>query len=725
MELLKTAATFISKGFNDFGFNFEEKIDLPFDSFWRLYHGTRKANGMSCSLFVFEETSFPGKWHLAHNALLKLRALHHPHIIRYLNSKEVEGSSITIVTERVTPLTWNIKKKTINEEILLWGLYQISVAINFIHENALSIHGNLRLSSIFVSESGEWKVFGLELLSPIKEDDSILYTYGGESGEWKVFGLELLSPIKEDDSILYTYGGSIPDSSKYMPPEIQKKSWKHLKIISPRTAIDTYNLGCLIYEIFNGTFKTSSDLIQKGKIPRKLFDVYKKLLAPNPALRLSISKFINYGNNDGGFFKTDLIECSEFLEHFLIKDKEQRNTFLKRIDNSIDKFPKSFLKFKVLTCLTKSFEFSEDRDKLFSLILKIGTFLVQDDYESIISPFIIRMFSNQNRSIRLCLLENLSNYVDNLSNKVINDKIFPQMLIGFNDIAPLIREETIKAIIIIISKLSEQNINNELLKYLIRAQHDEHSGIRTNTIICLGKIGNYLKPNNCRKFLIPAFKKSLQDPFTYARIAALMALNATCNLFDESDCCLKLIPIISPVLVDNEMTVRLQAKKTINLYLQRVMKLIFGIDNTSEVDNLNSLNICGSKNTQESNSTPVSKNKVNNEYKNCPNNIYKTQSGNRTDISLYDNKNMKTQPEANELDILNGITTDHKTYDLSTFGTSDKNKNSVNSIENCISLQLNKLASVQYETNNITVQSEQNIWDDDWNSSGDDDWGLD
>lgn len=44
MELLKSAATFLSKGSNDFGYNFEEKIDLPADSFWQLYNGTRKAS---------------------------------------------------------------------------------------------------------------------------------------------------------------------------------------------------------------------------------------------------------------------------------------------------------------------------------------------------------------------------------------------------------------------------------------------------------------------------------------------------------------------------------------------------------------------------------------------------------------------------------------------------------------------------------------------------------
>ena len=37
------------------------------------------------------------------------------------------------------------------------------------------MHGNVRVSSILTSESGEWKVGGLEILSSMKEDDAVIY----------------------------------------------------------------------------------------------------------------------------------------------------------------------------------------------------------------------------------------------------------------------------------------------------------------------------------------------------------------------------------------------------------------------------------------------------------------------------------------------------------------------------------------------------------------------
>lgn len=47
--------------------------------------------------------------------------------------------------------------------------------VKFINEEASSIHGNLRISSVFTSESGEWKLGGFDLLSSMKDEDAIIY----------------------------------------------------------------------------------------------------------------------------------------------------------------------------------------------------------------------------------------------------------------------------------------------------------------------------------------------------------------------------------------------------------------------------------------------------------------------------------------------------------------------------------------------------------------------
>ena len=47
--------------------------------------------------------------------------------------------------------------------------------LKFINDEALSVHGSVRLSSVFTSESGEWRLGGLDLLSSMKDDDAVIH----------------------------------------------------------------------------------------------------------------------------------------------------------------------------------------------------------------------------------------------------------------------------------------------------------------------------------------------------------------------------------------------------------------------------------------------------------------------------------------------------------------------------------------------------------------------
>lgn len=49
------------------------------------------------------------------------------------------------------------------------------VALAFLNDSCASTHGNVRVDSVFLSPSGEWKLGGFEMLSNPKDDTAILY----------------------------------------------------------------------------------------------------------------------------------------------------------------------------------------------------------------------------------------------------------------------------------------------------------------------------------------------------------------------------------------------------------------------------------------------------------------------------------------------------------------------------------------------------------------------
>ena len=161
----------------------------------------------------------------------------------------------------------------------------------------------------------------------------------------------------------------------------------------------------------------------------------------------------------------------------------------------------------------KSVEFGGGGPKVFSVALQIGAKLSDDEFNSQLTPVLIRLFSRQDRAMRVCLLENMHLVVDRLSSKTINDKIFPSLVgaafphhrwstnhnqaTGFSDQAPLLRELTVKSILTLVSKLSDRTVNGELLKHLAKTANDPEPGIRTNTTICLGKIAKNMSATVC------------------------------------------------------------------------------------------------------------------------------------------------------------------------------------------------------------------------------------
>ena len=82
-------------------------------------------------------------------------------------------------------------------------------------------------------------------------------------------------------------------------------------------------------------------------------------------------------------------------------------------------------------------------------------------------------------------------------NDLSNIKVFAEksQVTGFTDVAPLVREQTVKAVLTVVPKLSDRVVNGELLRYLAKTANDEQPGIRTNTTICLGKIARNLGQN--------------------------------------------------------------------------------------------------------------------------------------------------------------------------------------------------------------------------------------
>ncbi|KAJ3396264.1 hypothetical protein HDU92_003521 [Lobulomyces angularis] len=505
---------------------------------WSIYDGTKKEDNKKVTVFSFDCVKQRDKLPLAKNSFKRFRTIKHPLVPNFIDGAETE-TTIVFATEYLIPLSKILEdKKCENEDFKCLGLFKIASVIKFLNVDCNLIHGNLKIDSIFTTKAGEWKLGGFELLSSPKEDSPAIFN-----------------------------GSLLPNAMKYAPPEIQRSSWTSIKN-NPIGSFDSWSYGLLIQEIFNGRIQRIEELGVRGNIPLNLYPLFKTFTNVNPNTRDQISFMLENANQPKSYFNNEFIKASLFLEQWSIKESGEKDQFIRKLGTSLDSFPVEYSKYKVLPELINALEFGGAGAKALVPILKIGSKLEHDEFETLIAPIIIKLFAMPDRAVRMALCDSLSQFIEHLSPKTVSDSIFPNLASGFGDTSAPIRECTVKAILVIIPKLNERLVNNDLLRYLAKLQVDDEPGIRTNTTICIGKISKYLSESTKKKVLLPAFSRSIMDPFPPARNAALLAFAATSDTYNPVDVCKNVIPLLSPLLVDPESSIRVQALKNIEMFLK-------------------------------------------------------------------------------------------------------------------------------------------------------------
>ncbi|KAI4521517.1 ARM repeat-containing protein [Schizophyllum commune Loenen D] len=564
MDYLKTwgsaaVSTIVSKSGLNLPFTLGPKVYT--NPIWTLYEGTKRDDGSQVSIFEydFSDNSRRNTKPLAKNALRKLRTTRHPDVLKFMEVVESE-TSILLMTERVVPLQTALANRRgtgaqEKEDWLVWGLHRISVALAFLNDTVGSTHGHLRPDSVLISPSGEWKLGGFELLS---------------------------NPT-EESPVLYTMGGLAPDANTWASPEVQKSGWEVLKSGNP-AALDAYDLGLLIHILFNpDAFPPATaspphpppNPSSRGAIPNSIFPSYKRLLNPNPGARLTPKGFLEIGmGSEKGFFAGNrLVQVCSGLDNFALSSEADKATLLKSLKDSAGSFPTEFVSHRILPALVSALEFGgASAASILPLVLQFGKNVPPKDYPDVILAPLVKLYASPDRGTRMALLEHLPEYAEHLDKKTVDQKIFVYLKTGFDDTVAVIREATVKSLLLLAPKLSDRTLNNDLLRYLAKMQQDPEPSIRTNTCILIGRLAPSLGYNTKRKVLVPAFTRALKDAFVHCRVAGLMALMATSDCFDAEEVATKVIPNMSFAMVDKERLVRDQAFKAMELYVKKLEK---------------------------------------------------------------------------------------------------------------------------------------------------------
>lgn len=122
----------------------------------------------------------------------------------------------------------------------------------------------------------------------------------------------------------------VPDSGRYAPPELARNGWDTIKK-GPHTAVDSFNMGTLIFEVFNGFYSGGDQAGQTTNIPPSMHSSYKRLVNANPKARISVANFLEMGRRNGAFFDVPIIKITDDIENLGVKSPEEREVVLRSV----------------------------------------------------------------------------------------------------------------------------------------------------------------------------------------------------------------------------------------------------------------------------------------------------------------------------------------------------------------------------------------------------------
>jgi SCY1-like protein 2 len=377
---------------------------------WKVFDGKKKTTGKVVSIFVFDRKSLesPGGGLRSRSNGASLRKIHdevverlkkeasslarlrHPNILELAEPVEdTRSGGLMFATEPITATLAGLlhdqddqdrlesgrgrsgryrvedengqpKEAELDELEIQKGLLQVAKGLEFLHESAGLVHGNLTPEAIYINHKSDWKLSGLGFSGP--PDSS--------TAPSKTFPIALSELLYHD-----------PRLPRNMQLDIDYSSPDFVVDGNVSVSADMFSMGLVMLALYNtphespirtngnvSTYKklfsssstvpsSSNNFLCAKPLPRQLItDVLPRLITRRPAQRMNAREF-----QQSAFFDNIMVSAIRFLDSLPTKTPNEKSQFMRGLPRILEQFPKSVLDRKVLPALLEE---TKDRELL-------------------------------------------------------------------------------------------------------------------------------------------------------------------------------------------------------------------------------------------------------------------------------------------------------------------------------------------------------------------------
>lgn len=422
---------------------------------WKIFDAKRKQTGRAVSVFVFDKRSLdpPGgglgggrggaaSLKRTHEEVVdrlkreagSLARLRHPSILELVEPvEETRNGGLMFATEPVTASLAGLlhekdeqertrgvggrgsrfvveeadgrrhrRELEIDDLEIQKGLLQLGKGLEFLHESAGLVHGNLTPEAVMVNAKGDWKIAGLGFCGPHEASTtatsmppislSEVLNHDPRLPRSVQLNLDFTSPDFVLDNTLTSsadiFSLGLLISALYNSP--------HTSPLSTGNSLSTYK------RLFasSSTTPTSNNnflIPTSHPLPPKLVsELLPRLITRRPAQRLSAREF-----QEASYFDNILVSTIRFLDSLPAKTAQEKAAFMRGLPRILAQFPKSVLEKKVLPALLDE---TKDRELVAPILINVFAMVCDVHVFHMYSVELMLLLGQSNADRQACLL---------------------------------------------------------------------------------------------------------------------------------------------------------------------------------------------------------------------------------------------------------------------------------------------------------------------------------
>ncbi|KAG0276730.1 hypothetical protein BGZ95_007125 [Linnemannia exigua] len=503
--------------------NYEVGGQIASAGLWKIHRGTKRTTGQEVAVFIFEKNivetisslrrQAPSKrdqervYEFLKKEASQLSRLRHPCMLEVVEPVDESRTAIAFATEPIFASLSNllgnyenlpsvsddIRKFELDELEVQKGLLQLGKGLQFCHNDAKIVHGNLVPDAIFVNAKGDWKLAG--------------------------FGFSTFLPRDGSEAPPAEYWNFDHDLHSYCQRDLDYQAPEYVLDQKVNPSNDMFGIGCLAYSVLNkgtpllnthgnmNTYRQQIDRInhqQFDKLPAHLADAMTRLITREPSMRINAVDF-----QSSKFFDNILVSTMKYMENFAEKTRDDKGQFMKGLLRVLPQFPERVLLKKILPCLLDELKdhalLPYTLPNVFYIIQKMSPKEFEERVLPSLKPIFLVREPMQNL---LTLLEKIELLHQKAGGQVFKEDIMPLVYCALEPKnPPSVQEKALKTVPSIMEALDYTTVKASLFPRIatLFAQTTTLS-VKVNTLLCFLTIMKILDKFTITEKLIPLLR---------------------------------------------------------------------------------------------------------------------------------------------------------------------------------------------------------------------------